>query len=70
MKMTLWENFVGRIKQGDMYTFRDIWVYKDKMSHEMCLNTAKSGSTIESAPQFQEVLPLTSCFLSVLLQVQ
>ena len=29
------------------------------MSHEICLNTAKSGSTIESAPQFQEVLPFT-----------
>ena len=86
MKMTLWENFVGSIKQGDTYTFRDICVYKDKMSHEICLNTAKSGSTIESAPQFQEVLPLTvlqittvngeiigsksSCFLSALLQVQ
>ena len=60
MKMTLWENFVGSIKQGDTYTFRDICVYKDKMSHEICLlNTAKSGSTIESAPQFQEVLPFT-----------
>ena len=59
MKMTLWENFVGSIKQADTYTFRDICVYKDKMSHEICLNTAKSGSTIESAPQFQEVLPLT-----------
>ena len=33
MKMTLWENFVGSIKQGDTYTFRDICVYKDKMSH-------------------------------------
>ena len=59
MKMTLWENFVGSIKQGDTYTFCDICVYKDKMSHEICLNTAKSGSTIESAPQFQEVLPFT-----------
>ena len=59
MKMTLWENFVGSIKQGDTYTFRDICVYKDKMSHEICQNTAKSGSTIESAPQFQEVLPFT-----------
>ena len=59
MKVT-WENFVGSIKQGDTYTFRDICVYKDKMSHEICLlNTAKSGSTIESAPQFQEVLPFT-----------
>ena len=53
MKMTLWENFVGSIKQGDTYTFHDICVYKDEMSHEICLNTAKSGSTIESAPQFQ-----------------
>ena len=26
------------------------------MSHEMCLNTAKYGSTVKSAPQFQEVL--------------
>ena len=59
MKMTLWENFVGSIKQGDTYTFRDICVYKDKMSHEICLNTAKSGSTVESAPQFQQVLPFT-----------
>ena len=60
MKVTLWENFVGSIKQGVTYTFRDICVYKDKMSHEICLlNTAKSGSTIESAPQFQEVLPFT-----------
>ena len=60
MKVTLLENFVGSIKQGDTYTFRDICVYKDKMSHEICLlNTAKSGSTIESAPQFQEVLPFT-----------
>ena len=59
MKMTLWENFVGSIKQGDTYTFHDICVYKDKMSHEICLNTAKSGSTVESAPRFQEVLPFT-----------
>ena len=29
------------------------------MSHEIYLNTAKSGSTVESAPQFQEVLPFT-----------
>ena len=29
------------------------------MSHEICLNTAKSGSTVESAPQFQQVLPFT-----------
>ena len=58
--MTLWENFVGSIKQGDAYTFRYICVYKDKTSHEICLlNTAKSGSTIESAPQFQEVLQFT-----------
>ena len=28
MKMTLWKNFVGRIKQGDTYNFRDICVYK------------------------------------------
>ena len=55
--MTLWDNFVGSIKQGDTYTFRDICVYKDEMSHEICLNTAKSG--FESAPQFQEVLPFT-----------
>ena len=27
------------------------------MGREICINTAKSGSTIESAPQFQEVLP-------------
>lgn len=46
MKMTLWENFVGSIKQGDMYTFRDICVYKDKMSQEICLNTTKSGSSV------------------------
>ena len=57
--MTLWENFVGSIKQGDTYTFRDICVYKDKMSHEIFLNAAKSGSTVESAPQFQQVLPFT-----------
>ena len=37
----------------------DIRVYKDKMTHEICLNTAKSGSTVESAPQFQEFLPFT-----------
>ena len=24
MKMTLWENFVGSIKQGDTYTFHDM----------------------------------------------
>ena len=57
--MTLWENFVGSIKQGDTYTFHDICVYKDKMSHEICLNAAKPGSTVEYAPQFQEVLPFT-----------
>ena len=57
--MTLWENFVGSIKQGDTYTFCDIFVFKDKMSHEICLNTAKSGSTVESAPHFQEVPPFT-----------
>ena len=43
------------ISEIKKYTFRDICVYKDKMSHEICLNTAKSGSTVESAPQFQEV---------------
>ena len=26
------------------------------MSHEICLNTAKYGSTVKSAPQLQEVL--------------
>ena len=26
------------------------------MSHEICLNTAKYGSTVKSAPQFQEIL--------------
>ena len=59
MKITLMENFVGSIKQGDTYTFRDICLYKDKMSHEICLNTAKSGFTVESAPQFQDVVPFT-----------
>ena len=29
------------------------------MSHEICLNTAKSGFTVKSAPQFQKVLPFT-----------
>ncbi|KAL9951777.1 hypothetical protein ACROYT_G044503 [Oculina patagonica] len=57
-KLTLWENFVGTIKQGNTYTFRDICVYKDKLSHETCLNTAKSGTTIEPAPEFQGVLPV------------
>ena len=29
------------------------------MRHEICLNIDKSGSTVEPAPQFQEVLPFT-----------
>ena len=29
---------------------------ENKMRHEICLNTAKYGSTVKSAPQLQEVL--------------
>ena len=57
--MILWENFVSNIKHGDTYTFCDICVYKDKMSHEICLNIVKSSSPDDSAPQFQDVLPFT-----------
>ena len=40
---------------------RDSCVYKNKMSHDICLNIDHSGSTVEPAPQFQEVLPITVC---------
>ena len=58
MKLTLWRDFVDNIHQGKTYVFKNFNIYKDKLTHEICLSTAVTGSTIEPAPEFQEVLPV------------
>ena len=41
-------------QQQTFHKCRDICVYKDKMSHEICLNIDKSGSTVEPSHNFKK----------------
>ena len=56
--LTLCENYVQQVKQGNTYTFTNIHVRKDKVTSEIVVNTVESDTKIESGPPFQEALPI------------
>ena len=59
IKLTLWENYTNTVNQGSTYIFKNLSVRNDKFTSELYLNTLNSSTTIESAPEFQEILPVT-----------
>ena len=59
MKLTLWRDFVDKVNHGETYTFKNFNIYKDKLTHEICLSTSLAGSIIEPAPEFTEVLAVS-----------
>jgi DNA-directed RNA polymerase subunit RPC12/RpoP len=58
MKLTLWRDFGNKVNHGETYTFKNFNIYKDKLTHEICLSTSLAGSIIEPAPEFTEVLAI------------
>ena len=59
IKLTLWENYTNTVNQGSTYIFKNLSIRKDKFTSELYVNTLNSSTTIESAPEFQEILPVT-----------
>ena len=55
MKMVLWSEFIGTVKEGETYIFQDVKVKRDAITHDIFLNTAKSGTKITDATPFTEV---------------
>ena len=47
------------MNQGSTYIFKNLSVRKDKCTSELYLNTMNSSTTIESTPEFEEILPVT-----------
>lgn len=58
IKLTLWENYTNTVNQGSTYIFKNLSVRKDKFTSKLYLSTLNSSTTIESAPEFQEILPV------------
>jgi len=59
IKLTLWENYTNSVNQGSTYIFKNLTVRKDKFTTELYVSTLNSITAIESAPDFQEILPVT-----------
>ena len=55
MKMMLWSEFIGTVKAGETYIFQDVKVKRDAITHDIFLNTAKSGTKITDATPFTGV---------------
>ena len=55
IKMILWAKFVNSVNEGET-----VLVNKDSLSHEIFLNTVKSGTRIEPAAYFTEVLAIAA----------
>ena len=60
MKMVLWSEFIGTVKEGETYVFQDVKVKRDAITHDIFLNTAKSGTKITDATPFTEVLAIAA----------
>ena len=60
MKMVLWSEFIGTVKEGETYIFQDVKVKRDAITHDIFLNTAKSGTKITDATPFTEVLAIAA----------
>ena len=60
MKMVLWSEFIGTVKEGETYIFQDVKVKIDAITHDIFLNTAKSGTKITDATPFTEVLAIAA----------
>ena len=56
----LWSEFVGTVKEGETYIFQDVKVKRDAITHDIFLNTAKSGTKITDATPFTEVLAIAA----------
>ena len=59
IKSTLWENYTNTVNQGNMYIFKNLSVRKAKFTSELYVNTLNSSTPVESAPEFQDILPVT-----------
>ena len=62
MKMVphVWSEFIGTVKEGETYIFQDVKVTRDAITHDIFLNTAKSGTKITDATPFTEVLAIAA----------
>ena len=50
--IVLWETFTEAVEEGKTYIFRNLRVKTDYLSKELCVNTAKSGCSIEETRNF------------------
>ena len=55
IKLTLWESFVSSVVAGGTYLFHNLIVHKDKFTDEIYLNTAQSGTAVNTKDDFQEI---------------
>eukprot|EP00794_Sanderia_malayensis_P010507 gene10507-11611_t len=55
IKIVFWEDQVLTVQEGNTYYLTQLRV--KKMNNELYVNTAKSGSTIEEVPAYEEPLP-------------
>ena len=46
IKIVLWEEFAGQVVNGQTYMFNNVRVKKDKITHEVYVNTAKTESEV------------------------
>ena len=59
LKIILWQEFAHQLNEGDTYIFNNVWVKKDRLTKEIYVDAAKSGTTITLTDCFQEFLPIT-----------
>ena len=56
IKLSLWEQYITLVEEGNTYTLNYVRVRKDKF--EVYLSTVQSETVIELAPEFEDVLPV------------
>ena len=54
--ITLWENFGESLEEGKTYIFKNLRVKTDYFTKEICVNTAKTGCTVNETDSFSEPL--------------
>ena len=59
MKVILWQEFGNQVVEGYTYMFNNVRVKRDRLTKEIYVNTAKTGSTITLTDSFDEILPIT-----------
>ena len=60
IKMVLRAKLINSVNEGETYLFKAVLINKDSLSHEIFLNTAKSGTQIEPTASFTEVLAIAA----------